>query len=121
MSEEKKNLGGRPEAIIDWQKLDSMLQIQCTGEEVASVLDLDFDTIQNHCLKYKKMGFSEYSALKREGGKASLRRRQWLMAEKNPTMAIWLGKQYLGQRDKFETEVNGSMKVLKLDQDEQRL
>ena len=26
------------------------------------------------------------------------------MAENNPTMAIWLGKQYLGQRDKQETE-----------------
>ncbi len=26
------------------------------------------------------------------------------MAEKNPTMSIWLGKQYLGQRDKFEDE-----------------
>ncbi len=34
----------------------------------------------------------------------SLRRHQMKMAEKNPTMLLWLGKQYLGQRDKFENE-----------------
>lgn len=34
----------------------------------------------------------------------SLRRTQFKLAEKNPTMAIWLGKQYLGQRDNIEVE-----------------
>lgn len=104
MAKKQKNLGGRPQAIIDWQKVDAMLQIQCTGEEIASVLDVDYNTVDRHCKLEKKMGFEEYSVIKKQGGKASLRRRQWMMAEKNPAMAIWLGKQYLGQRDKFETE-----------------
>jgi hypothetical protein len=38
-----------------------------------------------------------------EAGRAQMRGRlhkiQWTLAEKSPTMAIWLGKQYLGQRD----------------------
>ena len=34
----------------------------------------------------------------------SLRRSQFKLAEKNATMAIWLGKQYLGQRNHKEEE-----------------
>jgi hypothetical protein len=37
-----------------------------------------------------------------EMGKASLRRLQWKSAQSNPTMQIFLGKQYLGQSDKVE-------------------
>lgn len=32
------------------------------------------------------------------------------ISRKNPTMAIWLGKQYLGQKDKIET--TGEMRVM---------
>ncbi|MBQ0061347.1 MAG: hypothetical protein KBT15_06205 [Bacteroidales bacterium] len=35
----------------------------------------------------------------------SLRRSQMKMAETNPTMAIWLGKQYLGQKDNRDLNV----------------
>jgi hypothetical protein len=38
-----------------------------------------------------------------EGGKMSLRRHQWrALEEGNTTMLVWLGKQYLGQREKNE-------------------
>lgn len=36
---------------------------------------------------------------KSAGGKMSLRRYQFELAKKNASMAIWLGKQYLGQSD----------------------
>ena len=39
-----------------------------------------------------------------EIGKASLRRIQWAMAPKQVAMAIFLGKQYLGQKDLHETK-----------------
>ena len=39
--------------------------------------------------------YKKYAA----GGRVSLRRRQWALAEHNATMAIWLGKQHLGQRE----------------------
>jgi hypothetical protein len=50
------------------------------------------------------MSFTEYYKQKSSKGKMSLRRRQFQMAETNPTMAIWLGKQYLGQTDKLEND-----------------
>ena len=33
-----------------------------------------------------------------------MRRSQFRLAEKNATMAIWLGKQYLGQKDTVDEE-----------------
>lgn len=42
----------------------------------------------------------------------SLRRTQFKLAEKNPTMAIWLGKQYLGQRDNVEVEHTANNGIL---------
>lgn len=47
----------------------------------------------------KPMGFSEIFAIKRSDGKISLRRSQFALAKKNAAMAIFLGKQYLGQSD----------------------
>ena len=51
------------------------------------------------------MTFSEVFAEKRQKGRASLRRLQFRLAEKSATMAIWLGKQYLGQKDQVEASV----------------
>ena len=51
------------------------------------------------------MNFSEVFKEKRGLGKVSLRRNQWRLAEKSATMAIWLGKQYLGQKDQVEASV----------------
>ena len=44
----------------------------------------------------------------REHGKQSLKRMQFKAAEEgNAALLIWLGKQYLGQKDKVETEHTG--------------
>lgn len=94
--------GGRPKKEIKQQQFESLCAIQCTQEEICAVLDVDDKTLTNWCKKTYDMSFSEVFAQKRAGGKASLRRNQWRMSEKNPTMAIWLGKQYLGQSDHVE-------------------
>ena len=45
----------------------------------------------------------------REYGRASIRRAQFkLLNDGNATMAIWLGKQYLGQRDQVDSQVTGA-------------
>lgn len=41
-------------------------------------------------------------------GKISLRRTQFRMAETNVSMAIWLGKQILGQKDQQEVAVSSA-------------
>jgi len=107
---------GRPKIGIDWDKVDAMCKIQCTGEEVASVLNIDYDTLQSACKREKKVKFSEYSVIKKAGGRASLKRRQWLTSENgNVTMQIWLGKQWLGQTDKVESnnmdELKGTINI----------
>lgn len=101
--EDKKPVG-RPKFEIDMDAVRKLATIQCTQEEIASFLGCSVDTLQRSeefCGVYKK-------AL--ESGKSSLRRFQWKAAEKgNTSMLIWLGKQYLGQKD--QTESSDEIKV----------
>lgn len=91
-------MAGRPKFQIDYTAVEKLANIQCTQEEIATFLGCSVDTLQRDetfCGIYKKG---------RENGKMSLRRTQYKLAEKNVTMAIWLGKQYLGQTDNVEIE-----------------
>ena len=98
----------RPRVEINYNTVDKLLHIQCTGEEIASVLGIDYDTLQRAVKRDKKMRFAEYIKQKANSGKASLRRMQWKAAENgNNTMLVWLGKQMLGQTDKSQTEITG--------------
>lgn len=103
------NKGGRPNKEINQQQFESLCEIQCTQKEICNVLDVTDKTLTNWCKKVYSLSFSDAFALKRDSGKASLRRNQWKMAATNPTMAIWLGKQYLGQKDKQELEHSGEL------------
>jgi len=97
----KKN--GRPIIEMtekDYKQICSMCAIQCTAEEIASVLDISVDTLGRRIQEYTGKGFADFFKVKRMGGHASLRRMQWSKAMSNDsTMLIWLGKQYLGQKD----------------------
>lgn len=92
----------RPKKFIDIKQFETLCAIQCTQEEICAVLDVDDKTLTRWCKATYKMSFSEVFKQKRENGKASLRRNQWRLSETNPTMAIWLGKQYLNQSDHIE-------------------
>lgn len=87
---------------FDWPTIERLLHIQCTQEEIAAILQVDINTLEDAVKRQYGCIYSELAANKRAGGKSSLRRAQWLKAtEKNDTiMQIWLGKQYLGQSDK---------------------
>ncbi len=100
------SIGGRPQKKIDYKTLDSLCQIQCTGEECASILGMDYDTLNNRLKEDGNGCFSDYYNEKAPGGRASLRRRQYKAAmEGNATMLVWLGKNWLGQTDKHESTV----------------
>lgn len=108
MAKKEKSLPPIPEKIIvDWITVDKLLAIFCTGEEVAGFLNISYDTLQRRCKEDNKIAFAEYSKLKRGTGKASLRKKQWLMADNSPAMAIFLGKNYLEQSDKIQHELTG--------------
>jgi len=89
----------RPRVEINWVDFDKLCALQCTQVEIAEWFDCSIDTIARAVKREHKEGFAEYYKKKSSKGKISLRRYQWEMAKKNTTMAIWLGKQYLGQRD----------------------
>jgi hypothetical protein len=95
----------RPLKEIDWQQVNQMCAIHCTGEEQAAVLGIDYDTLNSACKREHKMSFSDYFKQKASHGKMSLRRKQYTTAmDGNTTMLVWLGKNWLGQRDQPESE-----------------
>ena len=90
---------GRPEKPIDWKVFEDLCQLQCTQSEIASFFRVHHETlIRRTEANYEEPYASVYKKYA-EGGKSSLRRIQWNLAKKSTAMAIWLGKQWLGQRD----------------------
>ena len=108
------NPNGRPPKVISGEQFEALCKIQCTEEEICSVLDVDEVTLNKWCKETYGVSFSQIFKIKKLGGKASLRRMQWKLAEKNSTMSIWLGKQYLGQSDKVELGANENIETIQI-------
>ena len=96
---------------IDKKQFENLCGLQCTLLEICDFFDVEDDTLNSWCKKTYGTTFSEVFKLKRGKGQISLRRMQWKLAEKNPTMAIFLGKQYLGQKDKIEYTDDGMKSI----------
>jgi hypothetical protein len=90
----------RPKFKIDYDLVEKLAGIQCTQQEIASFLGCSVDTLQ------RDETFRGIYKKGQENGKMSLRRMQFKLAEKNTSMAIFLGKQYLGQKDVIEEQHN---------------
>ena len=103
---------GRPTVEIDKKQFENLCAMQCTEEDIAGFFDCNPNTINNWCKRNytsedgKAMTFLEVFAQKRSAGKISLRRNQWNLSKTNATMAIFLGKQYLDQRDQLDVTVS---------------
>jgi hypothetical protein len=110
----EKKANGRPTANIDKEMFEKLCSIQCIMMEICDWFRVDDVTLDKWCKRTYGGGFSEIYQQKRSFGKISLRRSQFQNAleGRNPTMQIWLGKQYLGQSDKTEvkSDMNISMK-----------
>jgi len=121
VKKEVKKKNGRPLKDIDYELLDDCCFIHCTGEEICHLLGIDYDTLNRRLKQDKNKCFTEYFAEKSAGGKKSLRRRQYEMAQDNPTMSIWLGKTWLQQGEmntdfiyeKAKAEAKGKLDALK--------
>lgn len=93
MSEEKraKTKGSH----IDRELVFKLAQMQCTIQEIADAVDVDTKTVQRWCGDLIEKGRSQ--------GRKALRRAQFERAMTgDPRMLVFLGKQYLGQRDQPE-------------------
>lgn len=89
----------RPRKEIDKDIFENACELQCTLTEIASLFGCSEDTIERWCKRTYGESFADIYKKKSEKGKISLRRNQLKLSETNATMAIWLGKQWLGQRD----------------------
>ena len=87
---------GRPKKPLkyDYELIKDLASIFCTQEEIANIMGVSVRTLQrddNFCRLYKE-GI--------DGAKSHIRRVQLKLAlNGNATMLVWLGKQYLGQRE----------------------
>tara|TARA_Y100000114_G_C11545324_1_gene224586 strand:+ start:264 stop:569 length:306 start_codon:yes stop_codon:yes gene_type:complete len=80
---------------IDTKQITKLAILGCTNTEIA-----DFFGCGEHVIR---KGYAEYLTKGRAEQKLRLRQLQWRSAEKgNVTMQIFLGKNILGQQDKFE-------------------
>lgn len=97
MAEKKKT--GRPRKPIEQKQFEFLCGLQCTEDEIAAFFDCSKDTISRWCVQTYEQSFADVFAEKRLKGKISLRRAQFALAQKNSNMAIFLGKNYLGQKN----------------------
>ena len=95
----------RPLKEIDQKNFENLCGLQCTKEEICAFFRVTDKTLDGWCKRTYHAGFSDVFREKRGLGKISLRRAQFRLAEKNANMAIFLGKQYLGQRDQPEVDM----------------
>lgn len=90
---------GRPLKPVDEKQVEQLAAIDCTNEEIASVVGCSVDTLTRR--------FADVLIKGRENGKASLKRMMWKAATSgNVTMQIWLSKNRLGYRDKIDVDAN---------------
>lgn len=81
----------RPRKEVDKEQVEKLASLQCTLDEIAAFFNVDKSTISRRFATEIKGG--------REKGKTSLRKYQFDLAKKSAAMAIFLGKNYLGQTD----------------------
>lgn len=94
---------GRPRKEIDKALFERLCGLQCSLEEIAYALDCSADTVERWCKREYSLTFAEAYKKHSGSGKISLRRYQFELAKKSAAMAIFLGKNYLGQTDGANT------------------
>ena len=107
--EEEKRGSGRTKTEIDWEKVGNFLKAQCSAVGIAGMLGISTDTLYLRCKQDLNLDYTVFSQLKKSEGKELLRAKQYNDAlAGNITMQIWLGKQYLDQKDKQEFDVKNN-------------
>lgn len=99
---------GRPLTEIDKREFEGCCKILCTKDEICDIFSIDEKTLTAWCEREYGMGFSDTYKKLSANGKKSLRRKQFELADTNATMAIWLGKNILGQRDEVAIDHGGN-------------
>ncbi len=95
---------GRPRITIKKDMVELLSGLHCTIEEAAGYLGVSEKTFRR---RLKEPAIRELWDAGLMKGNVSLRRLQFELAKKSAAMAIFLGKQYLGQRDEIHQKHSG--------------
>ena len=98
---------GRPRKEIDWKEFESLCKLQCSILEMCQWFHISHQTLERRCREFYGETFGQVFEKKRVGGLISLRRNMFRMSEKQPAVAIFLAKNFLGMTDKQEVQHSG--------------
>jgi len=98
----KKRKVGRPKIELNLGELERLSRLNCTMPEISAYFDIPLRTLEDKFTNEPEVRKAIEKG--RATGMLSLRRKQIQIMEdtNNSTMAIWLGKQMLGQTDRQE-------------------
>ena len=101
----KRKGAGRKRIELDLAQVEQLCTLGCSDAEIAAVFNVSVRTVESR----KKEGrFADAMERGRAKARINIRRHQWKLLEAGSApMAIWLGKQYLNQRDVTPVEVTG--------------
>ena len=104
---------GRPTIDFDKKQFTDLVALGCKQEEICwwfrdeTGKVANIDTLSRWCKREFGVNFQEYSKQNSLMAlKIQLRRNQFELSKHSVPMAIWLGKQYLGQTEKQEMSLS---------------
>ena len=106
----------RPKKEINQTEFEKLCGLQCSKEEICGFLEVSDKTLDRWIRETyfddegNPLHFSDVFKLKRSSGKIALRRYQFQQAKHSASMAIWLGKNWLGQSDSAAVDVTVEQK-----------
>lgn len=108
--EKEKDKGGRPRVHdeIDWDDLKKLAETRNTAEDCAYILGMSMDTLDRRVKEKYGYGYAEFFKRNSTFGGARVRKEMYNLAveEHNPTMLIWLSKNWLGMKDSVDHNVD---------------
>lgn len=98
---------------LNLEELEKLCNMQATQPEIAAWFKMSLATFERRA---QDKGAREIMERGYKVGLISLRRKQFQMAvDGDKTMLVWLGKQYLDQRDKQSIEHAGELNIKRLE------
>lgn len=124
----EKNKGGRPKIPMITEDLGDLekklpprpielrqvmywMDLGATAQEIAGAHHVSVDTLDRRLKEELGLPFAELKKKCCGASKIKLRNNQFKLSEKNASMGIWLGKQWLGQRDLLREVEEFSSKI----------
>lgn len=109
----------RPVKEFDKKQFADLVSLGCNEDEICWFFrdgegrPANRDTLSRWCKRTYRMSFQEYSRKNRLMAlKIQLRKNQLELSKKSAAMAIWLGKQYLDQKENVQGIDNESVEQI---------